>query len=604
MGVVYLARQLELERDVALKLIAPELTEDALARGRFLAEARAAAAVEHPNVVPVHAVGTDDDRAYLVMRFIRGDDLRTLVRRDGPLPPLRAAAVTERLAGALDAIHRAGYVHRDVKPPNVLIDDDGHVYLSDFGLAKAALATRGPTSEDRWVGTLDYVAPEQIRGGPVDARTDVYALGGVLHFMLTGSPPFERDGDEAKLWAHLHEPPPKPSTIPGVPAGFDAVVASALAKEPAARYPSAGGLGSAAVAAARGDDPDAPTISARKVRSRERRWIAPVVLAAAVSATLGAAVLIRAEPRPAAGPGDAQPSPSPSLRPSPPSPQPKPALRKVKRHGGMSNQPEQVAVAAGNVWVLASSRRRPVRLDLATGKRHYGPAIGPGASSIAADGDSIWVAIKSQFRVVRLDARTGRIEHEVSTDIGPTLVAAGSTGLWIATQEGPTAPAILRHYSRDGSIRYSDLPIESGIGDMVHGGGAMWLAVERTSSIRRFDRTGWEGMGNAPSAATKLAYGAGALWAVAGGDTISRINPKTEKLETEELPSRPGEIGVSGDLVVVALRARRHLLVLDARTMKRKGPLVRVNRNPHGIATHGRDVWVTGLTNTLMRLKR
>src|SRR5215207_10706933 len=222
MGVVYLARQLELERDVALKVISPDLTEDPLARGRFLAEARAAAAVEHPNVVPVHAVGTEHDRAYLVMRFIRGDDLRTLVRRDGPLAPLRAAAIAEQLGDALDAIHRAGYVHRDVKPANVLIDDDGHVYLSDFGLAKAALATRGPTSQSHWVGTLDYVAPEQIRGEPVDARTDVYALGGVLLFMLTARPPFDREGDEAKLWAHLHEPAPRPSAAaPGVPIAFD-----------------------------------------------------------------------------------------------------------------------------------------------------------------------------------------------------------------------------------------------------------------------------------------------------------------------------------------------------------------------------------------------
>ena len=99
-----------------------------------------------------------------------------------------------------------------MKPPNVLIDDDGHVYLSDFGLAKAALASQGPTTADHWVGTLDYVAPEQIRGGAVDARTDVYALGGVLHFMLTGLPPFVREGDEAKLWAHLHDPPPRPSS--------------------------------------------------------------------------------------------------------------------------------------------------------------------------------------------------------------------------------------------------------------------------------------------------------------------------------------------------------------------------------------------------------
>ena len=297
MGVVYLARQLELERDVALKLISPDLTEDALARGRFLAEARAAAAVEHPNVVPVHAVGTEDDRAYLVMRFIRGDDLRTLVRRDGPLPPRRAAEIAERLGDALDAIHRAGYVHRDVKPPNVLIDDDDHVYLSDFGLAKAALATRGPTSTDHWVGTLDYVAPEQIRGEPVDARTDVYALGGVLHFMLTGRPPFAHEADEAKLWAHLHEDPPRPSEHAAVPRSFDAVVTRALAKDKVDRHDSAGELGRAALAAARGEDVAAATVTARTVHIRARRgrapvpwaWIAGVVFAAAGGALLALA---------------------------------------------------------------------------------------------------------------------------------------------------------------------------------------------------------------------------------------------------------------------------------------------------------------------------
>ena len=149
-----------------------------------------------------------------------------------------------------------------------------------------------------------------------------------------------------------------------------------------------------------------------------------------------------------------------------------------------------------------------------------------------------------------------------------------------------------------------DWPIESGVADIVHGGGAMWLAVERTSSLRRYDRNGWEGVGNAPSEATNLAYGADALWAVAGGDTITRIKPRTEQQRTKELPSRPGEIGISSGLVVIALRARRHLLVLDAGTMKPEGRLVRVGRNPLGIATHGRDVWVTGLTNTLTRLKR
>ncbi|MET0816626.1 MAG: serine/threonine-protein kinase, partial [Solirubrobacteraceae bacterium] len=332
MGVVYLARQLELERDVALKLISSELTEDPVARGRFLAEARAAAAVEHPNVVPVHAVGTEDELTYLVMRLIRGDDLRAVVRRDGPLDPSRAAAIIERIGDALDAIHRAGYVHRDVKPPNVLIDDDGHVYLSDFGLAKAALASQGPTTADHWVGTLDYVAPEQIRGAAVDARTDVYALGGVLHFMLTGLPPFVREGDEAKLWAHLHDPPPRPSSTPGVPHGFDVIVARALAKEPADRYASAGELGRDALAAARGDDPTAVTVIASrpskpaKAKSTgTRRWRGLAGLAAAAVLGAVAALLLTADPEGSPSKGKATPTPTRT----PPDPTPEPALTVV-----------------------------------------------------------------------------------------------------------------------------------------------------------------------------------------------------------------------------------------------------------------------------------
>ena len=251
MGVVYRARQLDLDRDVALKVIAPELVEDPQTRTRFLSEARAAGAVEHPNVVPVHGVGVAEGRAYLVMRYVVGDDLRTLVQREGPFTPEQAAGIAVQLGDALDAIHRAGYVHRDVKPQNVMVDKAGHVYLSDFGLAKQTLATAGPTRSEQWVGTLDYVAPEQIRGEHVDARVDVYALGGVTYYMLTGRVPFERADDHAKLWAHIADPPPRLSALrPELPAGLDAVVQRALAKDPEQRHPSAGDLGRAVRAAA------------------------------------------------------------------------------------------------------------------------------------------------------------------------------------------------------------------------------------------------------------------------------------------------------------------------------------------------------------------
>ena len=259
MGVVYRAFQIGLERVVALKVIAPELLDDEDIRARFLVEARAAASVDHPNVIPVHEAGEADGVAYIAMRFVSGSDLRSLVRRGGALDPAEAAGFVAQAGAALDAIHRAGFVHRDVKPANLLVDTGGHVYLTDFGLAKQVLTRSSATRTGHWVGTLDYVSPEQIRGGRIDARADVYALGGVLHFALTGRVPFERHGDEAKLWAQLSAPPPVPSELrPELRAEFDVVVGRAMAKSAEDRYPSAGDLGRAARAVAAGTTPSEP----------------------------------------------------------------------------------------------------------------------------------------------------------------------------------------------------------------------------------------------------------------------------------------------------------------------------------------------------------
>src|SRR4051812_45528853 len=251
MGVVYRATQLALDRTVALKVIAPGLLEDQAVRNRFVRESKVAASIDHPNVIPIYYAGEEDGIAYIAMRYVPGDDVRSLVRREGPLAPERAARIVAQLAGALDEAHAAGLVHRDIKPANVLLTAEDHVYLTDFGLTKHALSVAGSTKPGHWVGTLDYVAPEQIRGERIDARADVYALGCLLFFTLTGVVPFRRDSDEARLWAHLSEPPPKPSAlVPEVPTAFDSVIERALAKDPEERYPSAGDLGRAAIAAA------------------------------------------------------------------------------------------------------------------------------------------------------------------------------------------------------------------------------------------------------------------------------------------------------------------------------------------------------------------
>ena len=240
MGVVYLAQDPWLERRVAMKLVAPELSRDARFRKRFLTESRIAASLEYAEVVPIYEAGEADGHLYLAMRYIDGTDLKCLLEENGRLDPTQTISILERVAVALDAAHAKGLVHRDVKPGNVLLGRKldaalpRDVYLSDFGLA-----SRAEDEERTEAGTLDYLAPEQIEGKPASARTDVYSLGCVLYHCLIGEAPYLRHSRMELLWAHLEDDPPRPSERrSGLPERFDAVIARALAKEPQGRYSS------------------------------------------------------------------------------------------------------------------------------------------------------------------------------------------------------------------------------------------------------------------------------------------------------------------------------------------------------------------------------
>ena len=254
MGVVYRAVQLDLQRPVALKVITADRAGDPEFRERFARESRMAAAIDHPNVVPVYAAGEERGALYIVMRYVPGRDLHALIKDDGPLPAQRAAAIVAQVAAALDVAHAAGLVHRDVKPANVLLaaGSGDHAYLSDFGLMRTLDPLEPLTDSGSWIGTVDFASPEQLAGDRVDARSDVYSLGCVLYAALTGVPPFPRETVPATLLAHLRDPIPKPSAT-GASHYFDRIVARALGKEPEERYPSAGDLGRAALAAARGE---------------------------------------------------------------------------------------------------------------------------------------------------------------------------------------------------------------------------------------------------------------------------------------------------------------------------------------------------------------
>jgi protein kinase-like protein len=272
MGVVYAATDLSLERTVALKLIAPELAENVGFRRRFIAESRTAASLDHPNVVPIFRAGEEDGALFLAMRYVDGDNLGTIVMRDGALAPRRAAGLLGQVASALEAAHGRGLVHRDVKPANVLVTGDDHCYLTDFGLVEDLGASTGATRSAEVLGTLDYLAPERIRGGVTGPWTDVYALGCLLFFALTGRVPFPLEAPESKLWAHVAEPPPRVSDA-GAPAAFDDVIATALAKQPRERHESAAAFAAAALAAAGTGGPARPpavVAAARRLEAEAR----------------------------------------------------------------------------------------------------------------------------------------------------------------------------------------------------------------------------------------------------------------------------------------------------------------------------------------------
>jgi serine/threonine protein kinase len=300
MSVVYLAEHLRLGRKVAIKVLAPELAQEEGFRNRFIRESRLAASIDHPNIVPIYDASEVEGLLYIAMRYVEGTDLKSILREEGRLPLDQVAPLIGQVASALDAAHERGLVHRDVKPGNVLlahgvgVERTDHVYLADFGLTKQALSVSGMTATGQLVGTIDYVAPEQIRGEPLDGRADVYSLGCMLFECLDGHPPFKRDAEVSTLYAHLQEPPPSiTDRRSDLSPGLDGIVAKAMAKSPDDRYATAGDLIPDVRKELR-DDARPPASVVRAPRRRRRAIglaaasaVALVVAALALVVTLG-----------------------------------------------------------------------------------------------------------------------------------------------------------------------------------------------------------------------------------------------------------------------------------------------------------------------------
>ena len=286
MGTVYAAERVETGERVALKLLTPELARDVRFRQRFLRESLLAASLDHPNAVRIVASGEGDGVLYLAMEHVDGVDLREVLRREGRLEPERALHLLGQVASALDAAHAAGLVHRDVKPGNILVAGE-RATICDFGLARHVSSVSSLTGDRGFVGTIDYVPPEQIAGGPLDGRADVYSLGCVFYECLAGRRPFDRETELSVVFAHLNEPPPALSDVrPDLPRAFDTVFARALAKSPDDRYSTCGELVEAARAALEGKVLPSP-------RRRRRLVLGAAALVAAAGAALGGVLATR-----------------------------------------------------------------------------------------------------------------------------------------------------------------------------------------------------------------------------------------------------------------------------------------------------------------------
>jgi serine/threonine-protein kinase len=312
MAEVYLAHDRLLDRPVAVKVLRAHLSGDDRLLTRFRREARAAAALSHRNIVSVHDVGIDGDAPFIVMEFVRGRTLADVLAEQGPFSPDRVAEIGEAAARALEVAHQAGIVHRDVKPGNVMLTEDGEVKLLDFGIANAVRWTR-LTDAPAVQGTAEYMAPERIRGEGTDRRSDIYSLGVVLYEMATGRPPFAGDSPLAIAYRHIEEAPPAPQAVrPELPDGLSSILLRCLAKQPGDRYGRAEDLAADLRRFRAGEPPATAPIPARPtlpldvaadaVPERPRRWGRAAVVLGVTMALLGTALVVplfRGDPVPA-----------------------------------------------------------------------------------------------------------------------------------------------------------------------------------------------------------------------------------------------------------------------------------------------------------------
>jgi hypothetical protein len=580
MGVVYRARHIALDRVRALKILTPELSGDPAYAARFRRESRLAAAVEHSAIVVVHHAGEEDGRLYMSMQFVDGVDLGRMLA-DGPLSPRRTAAIVGQLAGGLDAAHASGLIHRDVKPENVLLGEIGgteRAYLTDFGIGTLAdagsQATTRLTAEGVVLGTSGYMAPEQIEGGAVDGRTDVYSLACVAFHMLTGEAPFAGRGELATLAAHGSAPRPRPSErAPSLGPAVDRAIAAGMAIDPADRPSSASRFAASLGDAVAGAGREAPT-KPLTVPSRPRRRTVVVLAGLAVVAVIavGAAVLPSGEDDGA----PATPLPAAEALDTPRDPVAVAAGAeriwvagrdsdvvvalgavgdRPLGHGTTIENPRALAHGFGTLWAVG--RDGLFRIDLDSGEP-TGKLPLEDPSDVAVGADRVWVLDRGQQpRVVQVDPDTLDVTGQGFVGDDPRSLAVGAGAVWVTN----TADGSISEVDQEtGRVLGNPIDVGGRPTNVAASGGGVWVVDNFGGKLIPID-TG----GEVPSAGEQiataphprgLAIGFGSLWVSSGDDgSVTRYDMDGRPTGTVRVGADPADLDVGSGSVWTADQA-------------------------------------------------
>jgi serine/threonine-protein kinase len=570
MGVVYRARERALDRTVALKLVAPQLAAATESRERFMVESRLAASLEHPAVVPIYAAGESDGQLYIAMRCIEGSDLKRELQT-GPLPPALAITICHQVAAALDAAHELGLVHRDVKPSNVLLDTDSRAYLADFGLTRLTSAADARPPLGSSLGTIEYVAPEQIRGEPVDGRADAYSLACVLHECLTGYPPFRHGSEVAVLFAHLEQAPPAPP-------GLEEVMARALAKDPALRYGTCTEMVD-----------DAAAALGLHTRRRSRWRVAAATLAIVLSASVALALFVASGAPPAAASGGQLAEIAPSSN-------------TVTHTIPIGGEPSAVAAGAGRVWAT-STTDGAVRIITPRSLAVRRVSV-PFPTAVAVWGGIGYVMAGDGVDFIEPTGAELSTLSASGTSPGNALqeIATGTGGVWGITWD--TVYAISRHgtYTWKAAERVPIPAIEneqnarSELDGFAVGEGALWVVGDAS------DRRMWELRDGRIVATVPLAFAPGGMAVGSGGvwvsdqlgDRLVEIDPSSlQVLHSIHVGHDPVAVAVGAGGVWVANAADGTVSKVDPQA-DRVTDTIHVGGTPTAIAVGEGHVWVVG----------